>query len=159
MGVYTKGMGIILLGGILFSCKLSKDSNGLTQDEIGKIHDDSLAIMANFSRQEECWNNGDLECYVSAYHPEEEVQTISSVGITKGMNNVLAQYQRFYPQGRMGNLHFDQMQLKRLSNDYYYVVGRFNLKYDVPDTLFQGWFSVLMKQHQDNWFMLSDHSS
>ncbi|MEQ8908145.1 MAG: hypothetical protein RIC95_03055 [Vicingaceae bacterium] len=130
-----------------------------SENEYVVLPSDSALIMENFSRQEECWNNEDLACYVEAYHPKKQVQTISRAGVTKGKKAVLDQYQRYYPSGRMGHLHFDEIELKRISEEYYYVVGRFNLKYQTPDTLFQGWFSVLMQRYENKWFMVSDHSS
>ena len=120
---------------------------------------DSVAIMENFNRQEACWNAKDLECYVQAYHLSDNVQTISKAGVTKGYNNILRDYQRYFPKNRMGKLHFDQIELKRLSEQYYYAVGRFNLNYETPDTLYQGWFSVLFEKKNGHWLMISDHSS
>lgn len=120
---------------------------------------DSAAIMSNFKRQEECWNKHDLECYVESYENTKHVQTISSAGITKGYNHILRDYKMYFPEERMGNLHFDQIELKRLSEQYYYVTGRFNLTYKNQDKLIQGWFSVLMEKINGNWLMISDHSS
>lgn len=120
---------------------------------------DSLLIINNFNKQEICWNNQDLVCYMQAYSKQNNIQTISKAGITTGYDNILADYHRYFPKDRMGKLHFDNMQLKRLSAEYYYVVGRFNLKPESRDTLYQGYFSVLMQKENDDWFIISDHSS
>ncbi len=123
------------------------------------VKEDSLAILQNFEKQELCWNSQDLICYMEAYDSSETIQTISRAGIEKGYSAILASYQRYFPPEHMGKLHFDQMDLKRLSDSFYYVVGRFNLRYAVPDTVFQGWFSVLMEKKNDKWCIISDHSS
>jgi len=145
-----------LLAITLLSCTAPTQPN-LKQQTTAR--QDSLLIINNFNKQEICWNNQDLICYMRAYTKQNTIQTISKAGITTGYDNILADYQRYFPKDRMGKLHFDNMQLKRLSVEYYYVVGRFNLKPESRDTLYQGYFSVLMQKENDDWFIVSDHSS
>lgn len=130
-----------------------------SQDKSALMAADSTAIMLNFNKQEECWNAHDLECYVEAYYHSNDIQTISRAGVTKGYSNILRDYKTYFPADRMGQLHFDEIELKRLSDEYYYVFGRFNLNYQSPDTLYQGWFSVLMEKIDGDWYLISDHSS
>ena len=120
---------------------------------------DTLAIRANFSQQEACWNKGDLECYMEAYAPDGVIQTISRGGVTQGYQNILSGYKKNFPREKMGQLRFDQIGYTRLTDEYYYVVGRFNLSYPPSDRQFQGWFSVVMKKIDGQWLMISDHSS
>lgn len=114
-------------------------------------------IQANFNRQAACWNAGDLGCYMEAYERSDSIQTVSRSGVTRGYDAILKNYQTYFPQDRMGSLSFDQFNYKKLSPDYYYVVGRFNLQY--RDQLRQGWFSVLMQRVRGKWLLISDHSS
>ena len=120
---------------------------------------DLMGIKNNFSKQEECWNKGDHECYVQAYYSAEWVQTLSRAGRTKGVKNILADYNRYWPKDRMGKLHFDEMEYKGLSNEYAYVSGRFNIKMKNREEPLQGWFSVLMQKIDGQWYIISDHSS
>ena len=120
---------------------------------------DLEAVKANFTQQAACWNAEDLECYVQAYFPGNASMTVSRAGITKGTDNILKQYKKYFPRDKMGKLHFDQFQYRRLSPEYYYVIGRFNLKYDNAEELRQGWFSVLMQKVDGKWYIVSDHSS
>ncbi|MCR9173624.1 MAG: hypothetical protein NXI10_14070 [bacterium] len=150
---------IIISAGVL-SCGSQNERSGVSESNVQASNvQDSTAIMQNFKKQEECWNSQDLECYVEAYYPSQSVQTVSRAGVTKGYDAILKDYQKYFPKDRMGKLHFDQMELKRLSDEYYYVVGRFNLTYQVPDTMLQGWFSVLLEKIDGSWYMISDHSS
>lgn len=120
---------------------------------------DIKKIEANFEEQAACWNRGDLVCYMKAYVQSEDMQTISRNGVTKGYDKILGNYQKYFPKDKMGQLFFDEFQYKRLSDTYYYVVGRFNLKYEKEGGLRQGWFSVLMQKVDEEWLILSDHSS
>ncbi len=132
---------------------------GLVMGQSSFSKNDLQAIKDNFKKQEECWNQGDHECYVEAYFPSENVQTVSRGGVTKGYKNILASYKRGFPKEKMGKLHFDNFSYKKLSRKYAYVVGRFNLKYEDREKPRQGWFSVIMEKIDGQWFMISDHSS
>ncbi|MCB0615906.1 MAG: serine hydrolase [Phaeodactylibacter sp.] len=129
---------------------------------IVKEHLDALeraAILDNFHRQEACWNQGDIDCYMKAYHPSDSIRTVSRQGVTFGYEAIRQQYEANWPPERMGQLHFDQMLLERISDDAYSVIGRFNLQFPEREEPAQGWFSVLMRRIDGAWYMVSDHSS
>lgn len=127
--------------------------------ETGAANIDEAAIKANFKQQEICWNKGDINCYMQAYVPSDDIRTISRSGVTYGHGPISQNYRKYFPAGKMGQLHFDNMSLTRLSEQYYYVVGRFNLSFKKQNQLTQGYFSVLMEKRNGKWLMLSDHSS
>lgn len=137
---------IVALG--LSSC--ASMHSKLSESDLNKIN-------ANFKEQERCWNAADLECYVKAYATTVEIKTISSLGVTKGYDNILAQYKKYFPKENMGQLHFDNVEIKKLSTQYAYVTGRYNLIYPSKDPR-RGWFSVLMQKIDGQWFIISDHS-
>ncbi len=129
---------------------------------IAKMHLEILeraAILDNFKRQEACWNAGDIDCYMAAYHPSDSIRTISRQGVTFGYEAIRQQYKANWPPERMGRLHFDQMLLERIAPDIYSVIGRFNLQFPERKEPAQGWFSVLMRRTDGAWYMVSDHSS
>ncbi|MEP5610727.1 MAG: nuclear transport factor 2 family protein [Cyclobacteriaceae bacterium] len=116
------------------------------------------AILANFEKQENCWNQQDLECYCSLYSNLDSARTISRAGLTYGRKNILSDYIRNWPKDRMGNLHFDEMNIERLGSKYYFVTGRFNLTYKERDKI-SGYFSVIMIKEKGEWKIYTDHSS
>lgn len=120
---------------------------------------DEAMIRGNFKKQEDCWNAKDIECYMLAYAPEGKIQTASRGGVTYGYDNIISDYRKYFPKERMGNLHFDNITLRRLSDELYFVTGRFNLKYEGREQLSQGWFSANMKRIKGKWYMITDHSS
>ena len=119
---------------------------------------DEQAIRDNFRQQENCWNQGDIDCYMTAYLKSDSIRTISSSGFTYGYENIRQHYFKYFPAGKMGQLHFDKMNLTRLSDAAYYVVGRFNLEFPDREEPVQGHFSVLMQKVDGRWVMVSDHS-
>lgn len=120
---------------------------------------DSYSIRQNFKNQELCWNQANIECYMEAYAPNGSIQTISRGGVTHGYENILNDYKKYFPKERMGQLHFDEIQTRRLASDIYFVTGRFNLKFPDREALVQGWFSVNAKKINGHWYMITDHSS
>lgn len=119
----------------------------------------ATAIRANFAEQERSWSAHDLEAYVKAYHPSEKTKTISRLGVTYGVDNILKDYQKYYNDDNMGRLFFDEITIEKVSSKYYYVTGRFNLDYGKERTMRQGYFSGLMKKHKGKWLIIADHSS
>ena len=119
---------------------------------------DEKAILANFKRQEECWNQGSIDCYMTAYLRSDSIRAITRAGVTRGYEEIRQNYRTSFPPERMGRLHFDEMILTRLSEEYYYVVGRFNLIYPDREEPVRGHFSVMMQRIGGEWLMVSDHS-
>lgn len=119
---------------------------------------DEQAIRDNFKKQEDCWNQGSIDCYMTAYLQSDSIRTISRAGITYGFGAIRQNYLHYYPPGKMGRLHFDNFSLTRLSDNYYYVVGRFNLVYPDRKEPVEGYFSVIMQKIGGQWLMVSDHS-
>lgn len=119
---------------------------------------DESKIRENFTEQERCWNSGDLECYMKAYAPAADIQTVSRAGITYGYDQILANYRSNYPKEKMGTLGFDQLTFRRLADDLYFVTGRFNLHYSSKPEPVQGRFSTVMVKQSGKWYLLTDHS-
>lgn len=116
------------------------------------------SILDNFNEQVRCWNAGDIECYCQGYLKSGETRIVSSRGITSGYEAILASYQKNWPKERMGQLHFDQLRMDKLSSKAYLVHGRFNLTYPEAKAL-SGYFTVVMKKVGGKWLMFADHSS
>lgn len=128
-------------------------------DYLQKMEEEAKAgILANFKKQTACWNAGDIDCYMKGYHHSDDIRTITKRGQTWGYEAIQQQYKNSYTPEKMGQLHFDEMNMTRMSDEHFYVVGRYNLVYPNSE-LVQGWFSVIMKKIDGKWWMVSDHSS
>ena len=57
----------------------------------------------------------------------------------------------------MGTLFFSDLILKKLSDRYYYVTGKWFLKRTVGDI--GGYYTLLFRKIGGSWFIVSDHSS
>lgn len=119
---------------------------------------DELAIRQVLSDQEACWNEGDLECFMQGYWKSEKLTFIGSRGITYGWQQTLDNYKKSYPdKSAMGQLTFKLISLDPLSEDFWSVIGKWTLNRE-KDTL-TGHFTLIFRRLDDEWVIVSDHSS
>jgi len=122
-----------------------------------KITDD-LLIKNILSKQTAAWNTGDLEKFMDGYWRNDSLMFIGKNGPTYGWENTLKNYKKGYPDiNTMGKLDFTLIDVKRLSPEYYSVVGKWHLKRTVGDI--GGTFTLLFKKIKKQWLIIQDHSS
>lgn len=119
---------------------------------------EEAAIRKQMAAQVSAWNRGDLDAFMKTYWPNDSLMFIGHGGITYGYDNTLRNYKKNYDtRDKMGTLSFDLLQLKRLSPDSYFVVGKFFLKRTVGDA--SGYFTLLFRKIQGHWLIICDHTS
>jgi hypothetical protein len=119
---------------------------------------DESAIRAIMQQQEDCWNKGDLSCFMEGYWRDEALKFIGKNGITYGWEATLARYRKSYPdKATMGKLSFNLLHLESISKKAALVVGQWQLQRekDAPG----GYFSLLWKKIGGKWVIVADHSS
>lgn len=119
---------------------------------------DEKKILEVFRLEEDYWNKGDIEAYVSLYAPEDSVRMLYSQGVTYGRENILAFYKKYWPKEKMGKLTLDDSHLEKLSKKFYYVSGQFHVTYPNGKKPVNGRFSGLMKKIKGKWYIYTDHS-
>ncbi|MEO9871746.1 YybH family protein [Ekhidna sp.] len=119
---------------------------------------DELAIREVLAQQQKCWNMGDLDCFMEGYWKSDDLVFIGSSGITYGWQKTLDNYKKSYPnKSAMGELAFELLILEPLSDDFWSVIGKWNLKRDNDNP--KGHFSLIFRRLGDDWVIVSDHSS
>lgn len=116
------------------------------------------AIMENFNYQVECWNKGDIDCFVKAYVKSDSTRLIGKNGIIYGYDNILAKYKRSWKRQNMGVLSFENISMEKLSDIYYFVTGKFTVIFKDGKEPHEGYFSAIMKKVGGEWFIYTDHS-
>lgn len=116
------------------------------------------AIRALLQTQTETWNRGDLDGFMQTYWHNDSLTFIGKRGVTHGWQQTLDNYKKGYPdKAAMGTLSFDIIEVKKLSDDYYYVTGGWKLQRatDAPS----GYYTLLLRKINGAWKIVSDHSS
>ncbi len=110
--------------------------------------------------QSECWNKGDIDCFMETYWKSEELQFIGSRGPTYGWQNTLDNYKKSYPnKDAMGQLTFDIINMDKRSKKVISVVGKWHLKRKADLGDLEGHFLLILKKMKGNWVIVADHSS
>lgn len=111
-------------------------------------------VMAN---QEQCWNEGNLVCFMKGYWESEELVFIGSKGLTYGWQQTLENYTKSYPNKEaMGELKFTLKIIEPLGEHFWFVVGQWELEKEKPA---QGHFSLIWRNIDGEWKIVADHSS
>ncbi|HYH16418.1 MAG TPA: DUF4440 domain-containing protein, partial [Flavisolibacter sp.] len=70
----------------------------------------------------------------------------------------LNNYKKGYPDtAAMGKLAFDIIQVKQLSTDHYFVIGKWMLTRSIGDV--SGHYTLLLRRINGEWKIVADHSS
>jgi ketosteroid isomerase-like protein len=119
---------------------------------------DEAAIRHSMSQQLTAWNTGNLDGFMQTYWQSDSLMFIGKSGITYGWQKTLDNYKKGYPDtAAMGKLHFNILEIKRLSVVYFFVVGQWHLTRSIGDV--GGHFTLLFKKVKNKWVIIADHSS
>jgi ketosteroid isomerase-like protein len=119
---------------------------------------DEAAIRKILAEQTESWNEGNIETFMKGYWNSDSLMFIGSKGITYGFQNTLNNYRKNYDSpDKMGKLTFKLLKVQRLSADYYFVVGKWDLTRKAGNV--GGHYDLIFRKIRGTWVIISDHSS
>lgn len=119
---------------------------------------DEKSIREILSDQTEAWNKGNLEDFMAGYWKSDSLLFIGKSGVNNGWQKTLENYQKGYPDTTaMGKLNFDLLELRQLSPEYFFVVGKWHLQRSIGNI--GGHFSLLFNKINGKWKIVADHSS
>jgi len=119
---------------------------------------DEKEIRDLLSQQTRDWNKGNIDAFMSGYWKNDSLMFIGQNGLTYGYQQTNNNYKRNYSDtAKMGQLTFDILHTKRLSQEFYFIVGKFFLKRTVGDL--SGHFTLLFRKVNGSWVIIADHSS
>lgn len=119
---------------------------------------DIKAITLVLNKQADEWNRGDIDGYMQGYWNSDSLVFVGSKGPVYGYKPTLERYKTSYPdKEKMGKLDFSDLSFRRLSDEYYYVTGKWSLvrRDDNPN----GYFTLLFRKIGGRWLIVADHSS
>jgi len=119
---------------------------------------DETEIRAVLNKQTESWNKGDMEGFMSTYWHSDSLLFVGKNGIKWGWQTSLDNYKKNYPDTvAMGKLLFNIIVVKKLSPQYFYVVGKWYLKRTIGDLT--GHYDLVFRKIKGQWVIIADHSS
>jgi len=119
--------------------------------------DDRKAILSVLDKQILCWNKGDIDCFMGGYWKSDSLSFISNNEIMHGWQFVYDRYKKHYPdKSSMGTLVFTIHSLKALSDEYAYVVGKWEVVAKNGGS--GGHFSLIFRRIKGRWLIVADHT-
>jgi hypothetical protein len=117
-------------------------------------------VQTCMDEQMECWNNGDIHCFMKHYWQSDSLLFIGKNGITKGWQPTLDNYLDGYQdKAAMGTLTFNNKIIRLLDNETIQVIGHWSIERDNADDNISGHYSLIWQQRNGKWVIISDHSS
>lgn len=118
---------------------------------------DITAIKNLLLRQRDDWNKGNITNFMSGYWESDSLLFIGK-SISNGYQKTLDNYKKDYPDtAAMGHLDFEFVEFRKLSPEYYFVIGKWHLKRSVGDI--GGAYTLLFRNIKGKWTIVVDHSS
>jgi ketosteroid isomerase-like protein len=118
---------------------------------------DILSIKSLLLRQRDDWNQGNVTKFMKGYWESDSLLFIGK-SISNGYQKTLENYKKEYPDtAAMGHLDFEFVEFRKLSAEYFFVIGKWHLKRSIGDV--GGTFTLLFKKIKGKWNIVVDHSS
>lgn len=119
------------------------------------VEEDILQVL---KEQSDGWNSGDIDAYMSGYWDSDSLRFASGGTVTFGYAPVSDRYKKRYSNKElMGELIFDNLDVKVLSSDAAIVFGRWQVKRSKDHPW--GLFTLLFKLKDNQWRVVHDHTS
>ena len=119
---------------------------------------DSLKILNVLEQQRIAWNDNDINEFMKGYLKSDKLVFSGSNGPVFGWNFVKDRYLKTYSTKElMGDLSFEINNLFSLSRKVAILLGKFNLQR--KNEKLSGYFTLIFKKINGNWYIVSDHTS
>jgi hypothetical protein len=123
-----------------------------------QVNKDEKEITDLLNRQTLSWNKGNLDEFMKGYWHNDSLIFAGKSGVTYGYTNALNNYKKNYSDSaKMGKLFFEILKVKKLSADYYWVLGKWFLKRSAGDI--GGHYTLLFRKINGKWMIVADHST
>ena len=118
---------------------------------------DTAEVERLLADQAACWNRGDLPGFVASYWQSEALSFMGAGGVTRGARDLLAMYERGYPDAATrGQLSFRVLEVRPLDGGFALVLGEFALARAKPD---RGFFTLLVERRAEGLRIAHDHTT
>lgn len=128
----------------------------LAKDKLSKTDVDAIKTLMQM--QEDAWNRGNLQAFMTAYHNSPDLVFIGAKGPVYGWQQTLDAYKKRYPtRALMGETHFNLLEMYRIDANTAFLIGKFYLERESGDL--KGTFSLVLQKFNGKWLIISDHTS
>ena len=120
---------------------------------------DSLQIITLLTEQKNAWNQGNIDLFMEGYLQSEKLVFSGAGGPVYGWNNTRDRYKKNYPDKEtMGTLQFEFLSMQQLDKRIMQLQGAYYLE-RTQKANSSGFFTLILKKVDQNWLIVSDHTS
>ena len=133
----------------------------VAQSESASHVTDRATIKQLLTNQQDNWNKGDVDAFMSAYWNSPELTFSGTGGIRRGFEAVRDRYKKSYPdRSAMGHLDFSELEFHFTGNDGALVLGHWHLTREKSGGGdIGGVFSLVWQRFPEGWRIIHDHTS
>ncbi|MFT6801021.1 MAG: ketosteroid isomerase-like protein [Salibacteraceae bacterium] len=128
-------------------------------DEYSKKAKEAKAlVVVELFAQQECWNKGDIDCFMTGYWNNDSLMFVSGENVSYGWKQVTENYKiKYSSKELMGELKFTVDKVQALSANSIILIGAWDLKSESADS--GGKFTLLWRKINGEWKIVIDHTS
>ena len=141
----------------LFVVCLGSSAQALPTDDPAQA---PRAIETVLHAQQDAWNRGDLEAFMSGYWNSPELTFFSGAKEHDGWQAAMDRYRAAYasPGHEMGKLEFSGLRIEMLAPDAAFVRGAWGLTMN-DGKMPHGLFTLVFRKFPGGWKIVHDHTS
>ena len=123
-------------------------------------------IQSCFDKWAQAWNEGDINGYLDGYSDIPSVRYVSTKMVTRGKENIVKLFQERGAKGKLSLLHLES---DIIGQDDAICFGQYRLVEEChvdgdnsgnqEEKVHEGCFTVHVRRIQNEWKIISDHSS
>jgi hypothetical protein len=110
--------------------------------------------------QEQCWNNGNIDDFMSKYWKSDSLIFIGKSGINYGWKTTILNYKKSYKnKTEMGILKFKNIICNPINDSTHIVTGKWSLLRNDSLGSIGGYYTLIWMKKNDFWKIIYDHTS
>lgn len=139
------------------NAKASVQSLTLGDRSSSKVAKEIAALMA---KQEQAWNKGDLDAFLSDYLRSAQVTYVSNGSVKRGYDAIREHYISRYGNSKasMGQLRLSDLEVNDIGDKHVLCIGKFTVVHHAHVPIY-GRFSLILVKTKSGWKIMYDHSS
>jgi len=119
-----------------------------------------LAVVKIILQQQNAWNKGDLDAYLSHYKDAPDTQAVLA-NLVRGVDSIRSAYKQNFPnKDSMGTIEDTDIEVKPLGDNYALATGKYHLNRSKKSGgAVEGTFMELFEKTQAGWQIIFSQST
>jgi uncharacterized protein (TIGR02246 family) len=119
-----------------------------------------LDVVKIILAQQNAWNKGDLDAYLSHYKDAQDTQAVLA-NLVRGVDNIRSAYKQNFPsKDSMGTIEDTDIEVKALGDNYALATGKYHLNRPKKSGgAVEGTFMELFEKTQAGWQIIFSQST